>query len=327
MSPILSNFKSTDPIFILATGRRSGTNFLFQLLLLHSACRAGNVVREDFFLTHANMVQNYTESVYRSWDKSWRLEFDSPNPLLQYIGDGLLSFLDVESLKEVKNAELATRLVTKTPDVTNLSLFFQLFPNAKLLIMVRDGRAVVESDVKSFRRSYEEVMQEWATAARTIQQFVKTDSARQTLIVKYEDLYQNTEQEITNILSFLELDASQYDYAAMRDLPVFGSSQIVTEGNKKLNWEGDKFGKFEPTKRWGHWGRSLHERFNWIAGKESERFGYSLKIYETLPLISTTRNVIRDWSWGIGKHFIPKQRMLWQQWARMKKRIEKVYNS
>ena len=319
MSQSISTYASKDPIFILSTGRRSGTNFLFQLLLLHSSCRAGNIVREDFFLTHANILQRYTDSVYRSWDKDWKGQFNSPNPLLPYIGAGLLSFLDDESLKAVEDTALTTRLVTKTPDATNLSLFPQLFPNAKLLIMVRDGRAVVESDVKSFKRSYEEVMHEWADAARTIQQFLSTDSARQALIVKYEDLYQDTEQEVAKILSFLELDASLYDYKAMRELPVFGSSQIVTEAKQQLNWEGDKFAKFEPTKRWSHWDRSLHERFNWIAGHEAKQFGYSLKVCETASGMSTTSNTVRDWSWEIEKYLIPKRKALKRRWARAKK--------
>lgn len=116
MSQSISTYASKDPIFILSTGRRSGTNFLFQLLLLHSSCRAGNIVREDFFLTHANILQRYTDSVYRSWDKDWKGQFNSPNPLLPYIGAGLLSFLDDESLKAVEDTALTTRLVTKTPD-------------------------------------------------------------------------------------------------------------------------------------------------------------------------------------------------------------------
>ncbi len=318
MSPMLEN-QSADPIFILGIGRRCGTNFLFQLLLLHPDCRAGDVVREDFFLTHADILQQYTETVYRAWDKSWRQQFDAPDPLMKYLGDGLLSFLDAEALKDRPNGHLTTRLVTKTPDVANLPLFFKLFPNAKLLIMVRDGRAVVESSVKSFKRSYDEVMHEWADAARMIQQLVKTEAECRYLIVKYEDLQQNTAAEMQKILPFLNLDSAHYDFAAMNELPVFGSSQLVTEGNQKVHWEGNKFENFEPTKRWQHWDQQLHDRFNWIAGKELQQLGYVAQVEPVSPVVRTARNSALDLRWGVAKRLIPWERSLWRQWAKLKR--------
>lgn len=314
---------STAPIFILGIGRRCGTNFLFQLLLLHPTCRAGEVVREDFFLTHADILQKYTETVYRAWDKSWRQQLDNPDALMKYIGDGLLSFLDAESLKDGKNSEVATRLVTKTPDVTNLPLFFQLFPNAKLLIMVRDGRAVVESSVKSFNRSYDEVMHEWADAARKIHQLATTEADHRYLIVRYEDLQQNTEAEMRKILPFLNLDSANYDFAAMHELPVFGSSQLVTEGKQKVHWEGNKFENFEPTKRWQHWDQTLHERFNWIAGQELQQLGYVLQPESGSPMPRVVRNTLQDGRWTIAKQLIPWQKQLWKRWAAAKKYVRK----
>ena len=58
-----------------------------------------------------------------------------------------------------------TRLVTKTPTVKNLGLFFQLFPTSKLLVLVRDGRSVVESAVRTFDRPYGHAAREWASSS------------------------------------------------------------------------------------------------------------------------------------------------------------------
>jgi hypothetical protein len=242
---------------------------------------------------------------------------------MKYLGDGLLTFLDAEALKDGEKSKGTTRLVTKTPDVTNLPLFFKLFPQAKLLIMVRDGRAVVESSVKSFKRSYDEVMHEWADAAHTIQHLVKTEPESRYLIVKYEDLQQNTEAEMQKILPFLNLDGTQYDFAAMHELPVFGSSQIVTEGKEKVHWAGNKFENFEPTKRWQHWDHTLHERFNWIAGKELQQFGYAAQSVPVSPLLRVTRNSTLDVRWGVAKRLIPLKKSLWRRWAKVKKSMRK----
>ena len=63
------------------------------------------------------------------------------------------------------------KLITSTPSVENIHNFFKLFPNVPLLILVRDGRAVVESGVRSFNWNYEQAIREWNRSAQTIIRF------------------------------------------------------------------------------------------------------------------------------------------------------------
>ena len=57
------------------------------------------------------------------------------------LGDGLVSFLWVERDR---------RLVAKTASVRNVDRFFTFFLRAHLLILVRDGRSVVQSCMSTF---------------------------------------------------------------------------------------------------------------------------------------------------------------------------------
>jgi hypothetical protein len=129
--------------------------------------------------------------------------------LFKSLGDGLRDFL-----RQAKEEVLYQRgstiqlkaakpkyLVTKTPQHLHVNRFFDFFPSQKLLILVRDGRALVESFHLSFQQPYERAMQQWATAANKIAEFEQQCKGKdqQYLIVKYEDLHEQTEVEMKKI--------------------------------------------------------------------------------------------------------------------------------
>jgi hypothetical protein len=167
-------------------------------------------------------------------------------------------------------------------------LFFKLFPSGKLVVLVRDGRSVVESSVKTFSHPYGYAAREWARSARIIQDFQARNPGAPYLLVRYEDLYSNVEKELRRIFNYLDLDAEVYDYSAAASLPVRGSSTLrgqptayhaswVAEG---IHWEPmKKPSDFNPVQRWADWSRARHERFNWLSGEYLERFGYAPKTY------------------------------------------------
>jgi len=317
--------QADPPIFIFGIARRSGTNFLFQLLLLHKACFAGEVVLEDFFLAHADLLERYTNAVYHSWDRTWQAKLASPNLLLSHLGQGLISFLIAEAKRtsnvSAQEENRGKRVVTKTPSVQNLARCFELFPTVKPIVIVRDGRAVVESGVRSFRRNYEDAAHEWATAAVEIQSLLATQPADHYLLVRYEDLQQDTEAQMRKILRFLDLDPADYDFAAMRDLPIFGSSQIVSEGQQRVHWGGNTFENFDPNKRWQDWDQALHERFNRIAGAAMTALGYTLQPNRTPQPFRFVRLTWYTLRWHLWKRVRPVQKFVWRQWAKVKRLV------
>jgi protein-tyrosine sulfotransferase len=289
---------SAGPIFIAGISTRSGTNFLYDLLRLHPDCGGPATNWEDSSLSKAEHLVRYVEVVTGGWRRHGadpRVE----DRLYEHLGNGIVSVL----ASQVKDK----RLVTKGPFVRNLDYFFKLFPRAYLLILVRDGRAVVESRVKTFGESYETAMRYWANAADTILRFnqVARGSHVNYLVVKYEDLFNDPKHEITRILSFLGLEQEEYDFDAAINLPVRGSSVFRGTRPKEYHWDPvEKTPDFNPVGRWNKWSRSNHERFNWIAGQQLVALGYEKKqIAEDRDLLWTAWNKALDVRWQLKEFY------------------------
>ena len=265
----------SGPIFILGILGRSGTNFLSRLLDLHPDCNLVTDIPEDWLLAESHHLDAFTGAVARRWRSrsDWKVEPEMEQRLRQHLGRGLGQFLG-----EVAGGG---RPVTKTPSVENIDRFFTLFPEAYLLILVRDGRDVVESAARSFGECPHQMARWWDWAAGKILDFDRSSQSgkKRYLILRYEDLLLDMAGEMKKVLGFLDLDPESYPFDRARDLPIFGSSDLRNEEGR---WEwritpGN--GDLDPPKRWSGWSRWKHERFNRIAGGKLEAFGYEPQRY------------------------------------------------
>ncbi len=152
-----SNSVIKGPIFILGIMPRSGTNYLYNLLLLHPDCGDPEPIWEDYFLHHSDILLRYVEILSDQWKLPEENKTVQESQLCSNLGYGIISYLYAKTAKK--------RLVAKTPSVYNLNNFYKFFPDAYLIIIVRDGRSVVESGRKSFGWNYEIAMKRWAEAA------------------------------------------------------------------------------------------------------------------------------------------------------------------
>jgi hypothetical protein len=81
------------------------------------------------------------------------------------------------------------------------------------------------------------------------------------------------ESTLRELLTFLGLDAGSYEFAAARDLPVFGFSTFRGD-RADLYWEPvDKSEAFQPLARSRGWNAPLRRRFAWLAGDLMHRLG------------------------------------------------------
>jgi hypothetical protein len=298
-SPVEAYARNARPVFILGIAERSGTTYLQDILRLHPDCDVDGVeLEEHHFVTYADMLVEYVEAASRRWKSPRGAEQVEQDRELVYrcLGDGLISYMREDLRNRRGWAGLSPddkprrALVTKTPCVANLDLFFKLFPDAYLLILIRDGRAVVESAVRTFYKNFVQEARQWAQRAQCIIQFASSEMSRgrRYMIVRYEDLYRNTDDEVKKILSFLDLEISRYDFNAAHNVPVKGSCTLRSEGAEwpesfvapGIHWAPvPKPPDFSPIDRWSTWGRAKHERFNWIAGKYLQLFGYEMKCF------------------------------------------------
>lgn len=276
------NINEQEIIFILGIMPRSGTHFLWNLLCLHPDCEK-SAVPEDGLVSKSDFLARYVNLNCHVWQSEGDLPaIPAKELLMESIGEGLKIFLrrakiEADKLTTDPVVMQANYLVTKFPQVTNIDKFFRLFPHEKLLILVRDGRHLVESINVSFRYNREEAIRDWARAVRRVAAFEKkwAGAKEQYHLVKYEELYTDTEPEMRKILHFLGLDPEKYDFNAALNLPVVGSS-VFQRGGGNVHWTPvNKTKEFNPLAGTAGWTRKQHERFNWLAKKELLLFGYA----------------------------------------------------
>ena len=265
----VSERSAEGPVFILGTMPRSGTNFLHRLICLHPDCGAVNTtpVREDYLLHHTNHLRQYVQRLRWQWGH-WGADDQFMEPLARSLGEGLSGFL--HTLTEAK------RVVTKTPSVRYLSCFHDFFPDARLLIIVRDGRSVVASGMAGFGWRFERATRQWASAAQQVLNLQSTSPSanHRFMVVRYESLCAQTTDELKRIFTFLDLEEAGYDFDAAQRLPVFGSS-FLKSNEQNVVWEAREKEANAPVKdRWDGWSKRMHMRFNHLAGQELEAFGY-----------------------------------------------------
>jgi hypothetical protein len=259
------------PIYIVGISPRCGTNFLFDLLRLHPAVDVAQTVPEDFLLFGAHHLQGYVDGVADRWDMDWGMSESDTGELLGLIGEAGLQFL------QRRQAHPEKRLLTKTPEAHNLPMIFELFPEVQPIIIVRDGRAVVESKMNSFDADFAYASRGWAAAAQWILDFMQKTPPDRFRLVKYEDVYQRTHETMDMLLEYLNLEAADYPFDTIDSLPVRGSSVHFGESGK-LDWQPvEKTDAFNPLDRFSEWPFQQHIEFNVLAGEQMVRLGYALQ--------------------------------------------------
>jgi Sulfotransferase family len=207
------------------------------------------------------------------------------------LGEGLIAFLTVKS---------GRRLLTKTPSVNNLEHFFDFFPQARLLILVRDGRSVVYSCIKTFGWQFDTAARQWADAADQITRFDREHGHRadRYRIVRYEDLVDDTKGAVTEILTFLDLDQDRFDFEAAERLPVRGSSEFLGPSRDTVHWDPvEKDSTFSPKERWRAWDAKLLQRFEWLAGDQLRALGYKGLVAPVRSPPAVLRHMFLDATW------------------------------
>jgi hypothetical protein len=268
------------PVLIFGLTPRTGTNFLWDLICLHPACAPGREpIREDFFLECSELLVEFIRDV-RSRHAWAAAGDDTVAELYASLGSALVSFLTVDH---------GRRLVTKNPSVIGIERVFTFFPTAQVIILLRDGRAVVESCLRTFAWDFDLATRRWAAAADTAFRFLngRTADDPAVRVMRYEDLFADPRREMTKLLSFLGLEAKDYDLSAAERLPVRGSS-VLRGGKAQVHWDPvERTPDFDPLRRWAHWTVEQHRRFAWLAGRQQVSLGYGLD--DPIPATASAR--------------------------------------
>ncbi len=255
------------PIFILAPLPRSGTNFLWEIVRRHPCCSTARApIWEDYVLKSARPLIRFAIDAQASWDPSWGSTDQLSPMLLKELGNGVVRFLAEDPHK---------RLVTKSPTIANLDHFFEIFPDAYLLLMVRDGRDVAASGMETFGWTLEEAATSWAWGVDRVRRFVGENAGQKVQLVTFEDLVLDAVAALPDLLRFLDLPAGMYDPAWIDEIPVRGSSSY-RGGRSGVHWDPlPRPPSFRPVGRWRSWDAQALARYDAIAGEQLRALGYA----------------------------------------------------
>jgi hypothetical protein len=261
----VTDLQST-PIFVLGLTQRSGTNLLYRALLEHPDCRAARQPGEDFLLYHADMLTRYVSRVAEHWNPAWNPGGARADDLARSLGRGLVAHLRPEGA--------CTAFVSKTPSAQNVELLSRFVPDARVLLILRDGRDVAESGVRSFGWTYGGGFRRWAAAGELLVRFLDGGAGSSVELIRFERLIEAPGRELRRALLTCGLDPESYPFDAVSTLPLYGSS-THRGGRDELHWEPvDRPPEFDPVGRWREWDDTLRLRYDQVCGEVAERLGY-----------------------------------------------------
>jgi len=223
-----------ENIFLLGVSQRCGSNYLKNLLLSHLEIESSKLYVEDFLMHELHLINRYVNNVSTHWRKNWYKNNDELKAeLIKCIGDGINSFLQVNDEDENRY------YLSKTPLVNNIFLFPKIFPNSKLILLIRDGKAVVQSGYKSEFWSYQLGIEKWKYGAERIYKFVTSGNFNKEnhILVKYENVVKAPEVELKNIFKFLNLKWDKYNTELLEKPKIFGSSDQNYQNSTKFKWK------------------------------------------------------------------------------------------
>jgi hypothetical protein len=214
-------------IFIIGISARSGTNFLKNILVSHPECEFGNLNGEDNLLNHIDTLDHFLHQLNNSWNNSWN---NSIIELQTVICNAILSHVIANTDDSI------SYVVCKTPKPNNLDSFNSFFPDSKLIILLRDGRDIIDSYSNTFNSGFIRSCRQWYIKAQEVNRFLKSNEPQSKfLVVKYENLLTHHQEELARICEYLGISLDHFPKNLLDSLPLVGSSQVKSK-NGLVEW-------------------------------------------------------------------------------------------
>lgn len=195
-------YSPDSPLIFIGGMPRSGTTLMRVMLDAHPDVRCGEETRI------VPRILGMKMQWYKSKTEKTRLEAAGIN---DYVIDSAVTAFILEVI--AKHGEAAPRLCNKDPFTLKSSTYLKkLFPQAKFLFMIRDGRAAVHSiitrkvTITGFDlTSYRNCLKKWNKVMETMYAQCLHIGAKSCLPVYYEQLTLHPELWMKRITEFLDL--------------------------------------------------------------------------------------------------------------------------
>lgn len=257
----------------------SGSNYLRNLIVAAGLCvpPAHSVLRrEDWFLHESSHLQTYVSSLAHHWTNA---SDGSRSGEIAATGSAILQDFG-KVLARLAASDEGKPTILKTPSTENLKNLEIMFPGAKVIFLIRDGRDTCFSRTRAgYDKTLEESARLWAARARLMLchrgQNHERDGTIKPFWVRYEDAVKTPGGELDRIAAHLDVQRDAAVNVDAESLPVFGSSEFGQQENgdfTKLTVE--RPADFNPVGRWKSWPRVTREMFHEIAGDVLIELGY-----------------------------------------------------
>ena len=208
-----------------------------------------------------------------------------------------------------------TRWGDKTPEhVFFLKEIKTVFPEARLIHLVRDGRDVAESLMRVFfgPNTIDRAALAWEKSVLTFREFKSHLKSTEYLEIHYENLVRSPEQELKKIFDFLGEEFLSFDERIPETTSKAHYLQYDTiHTSLKKSISGEKIGIFK-----SKLSQRQVEIFESIAGDLLESYGYSRVTPANRPILGYEK--IRD---GVVDQFFRFQLKI-GKWSYLKERIQ-----
>lgn len=255
-------------VFIIGCPR-SGTSVFSWALAAHPRFVTGPESDYLLYLFGQGRVHESYRTAYDRPDKGWLLHHQVGfREFAEALG------LGVERLYESRSN--GKRWVDATPSYTLMAdILALMFPAAKFLHILRDGRAVVNSMSKSgfqadWAGDFKRACETWSHYARRAHRF-QSEHPERALEVRYEALTRDPELEFARIFDFLGEDYSPR------------SAEFVSTKRINSSYDNERAEDIRkvkdpataPSTPWQGWARGQFATFDRLAGEAMAEFGYA----------------------------------------------------
>lgn len=247
---------------------RSGTVYVGELLRLHPDLHAyPNQIWELPFLRQTGEIERLQAKFLLAYEQNMGKIGD--HDFLPLFGSSLIAYL-------YSFLPSGGRMLLKAPGVQYLNYFFSVFPGENLLLLVRDGRDIVHSTLKTWPQlRFFMVCRRWRRSAEMVSHFHSVHNARRKgyWLARFEDAVQDPEAFVTEACERFGLDVQQYPFEKIEAVRVHGSSSLRVEG--KVVWDHMEPPKnFSPVGHWQGWSPGKKLLFKRLAGQALIDLGY-----------------------------------------------------
>ncbi len=248
--------------------QRSGTRYIGQLLKLHpDLCVYPRAMVELPFLNSAPELRIVQARFLAAFP-----------PNRSGIGaDDFLPLFGASFIAYIYDAvPTGNTAVFGMPDVSNLAYFVYMFPFELPLLLLRDGRDLVDSMVSTSPAvPFADACSRWNRGARIMLEQHKLHLDWR--IFRYEDAVHDPRRFIEEVCAYCRIDAGRFPFDQIAHVPVIGSSQLKRDG--EVSWDPvAKPAGFEPIGRWRRWTPRQKTIFKRVCGQTLLDTGYATNL-------------------------------------------------